>query len=70
MASDRFKRSDAITISILGVVQREQGDHSSQKVLSGILWDMFTGNERYMNIFFRAINVPMFYNLFKGVVRR
>jgi flavin-dependent dehydrogenase len=68
--TDLLKNSQVFTKSMLDVIQKEQGNYKSKKVLSTILWDMFTGNERYRNIFFRAINVPMFYNLLKSVMRR
>jgi len=44
---------------MLRVVKKEQTDAESKKILSSILWDMFTGNERYKNIFRKSFNLPM-----------
>ena len=59
---------------MMGVVKKEQNTPDYSKRLSSILWDMFTGNERYKNIFPRALNPKMSMdlciesgkNLFKG----
>jgi flavin-dependent dehydrogenase len=57
--TDIVKRYKALTKGMLAVVQKEQDDTDNQKVMSSILWDMFTGNERYKNIFMRSMNVRM-----------
>jgi flavin-dependent dehydrogenase len=57
--TDIVKKYKALTKGMLAVVQKEQEDTDNQKVLSSILWDMFTGNERYKNIFIRSMNVRM-----------
>ena len=57
--TDIVKRYKALTKGMLAVVQKEQEDTDNQKVISSILWDMFTGNERYKNIFMRSMNVRM-----------
>ena len=57
--TDIVKRYKALTKGMLAVVQKEQEDTDNQKVMSSILWDMFTGNERYKNIFMRSMNVRM-----------
>lgn len=54
--SDLHKRSARLTKTMLGVVGKEQMDDKNPKRLSSILWDMFTGNERYRNIFYRAFS--------------
>jgi flavin-dependent dehydrogenase len=57
--TDIVKEYKALTKGMLAVVQKEQEDTDNQKVMSSILWDMFTGNERYRNIFMRSMNVRM-----------
>jgi len=57
--TDIVKKYKALTKGMLAVVQKEQEDTDNQKVISSILWDMFTGNERYKNIFMRSMNVRM-----------
>jgi flavin-dependent dehydrogenase len=65
--TDVLKEYRVLTQSMLGVVRKEQDDMNNSRVLSSILWDMFTGNERYKNIFQRAMNVPMFFDLLKNI---
>ncbi|UCG38567.1 MAG: hypothetical protein JSV00_10435 [bacterium] len=51
-----FRKFGFLNAAMLEVVDKEQADPSDgRKILSAILWDMFTGNERYRSIFFRAI---------------
>ena len=57
--TDIVKKYKALTKGMLAVVQKEQEDTDNQKVMSSILWDTFTGNERYKNIFMRSMNVRM-----------
>jgi flavin-dependent dehydrogenase len=67
--TDAFKVHKVLSISMFGVVQKEQLELSSPKILSSVLWDMFTGNELYKDIFRRAINFPLFFDMFKGCLR-
>jgi hypothetical protein len=54
---------------MLEVVQKEQRELKDKKILSSILWDMFTGNERYKNIFPRTLTLKMHVNLSKEFVK-
>jgi flavin-dependent dehydrogenase len=65
--TDVFKRYRPLTKSMLKVVQQEQQDSGDLRRLSSILWDMFTGNERYKDIFRRAVDVPLFVHLLKHI---
>ena len=67
--TDIVKRYKALTKGMLAVVQKEQEDTDNQKVMSSILWDMFTGNERYKNIFMRSMNVRMNLGLMSRVAK-
>jgi len=67
--TDTFKVHKVLNKSMFRVVQKEQLEPSSQKILSSVLWDMFTGNELYRDIFRRAINLPLFFDMFKGCLR-
>jgi flavin-dependent dehydrogenase len=64
--TDIVKKNKSLTKGMLAVVQKEQEDANNQKIMSSILWDMFTGNERYKNIFMKSMNLQM--NL--GLMRR
>jgi len=63
-----------LTRAMLNVVRKEQGSTRNEKILSSILWDMFTGNERYKNVFAKSLklrmHVDMWEGLFKGLIRR
>ena len=65
--TDVFKQNRALTKSMLAVVRQERQEPGSSGRLSSILWDMFTGNERYKNIFLRAVNLPLFAHLMKYI---
>lgn len=70
-----YQHREAFTRMMLGVVRKEQSrDDNNRKVLSSILWDMFTGNERYKNVFFRAfdmgMNLDQIKELTKNLIRR
>jgi len=67
--TDLHKNYKRLTGGMLRVVQKEQGNSQYPKRLSSILWDMFTGNERYKNIFRRAISLPMFYDLCREYIK-
>ena len=67
--TDAFKVHKVLNKSMFRVVQKEQLEPSSPKILSSVLWDMFTGNELYKDIFRRAINFPLFFDMFKGCLR-
>jgi len=68
--TDLHKRYKTLTNGMLRVVRKEQGDPAYPKRLSSMLWDMFTGNERYRNIFFRSLSLPMVYDLCRAYVKR
>ncbi len=55
--TDLVRRYGFLTSAMLDVVQRESRDpDDGRKVLNSILWDMFTGNERYRDIFYKAVS--------------
>jgi len=68
--TDLHKKYEALTKGMLRVVRKEQADPAYPKRLSSMLWDMFTGNERYRNIFFRSLSAPMVYDLVREYFRR
>jgi flavin-dependent dehydrogenase len=57
--TELFKRVPLLTKGMLGVLEKEQADPRNQKILSSILWDMFTGNERFKRIFPRGFSLSM-----------
>jgi flavin-dependent dehydrogenase len=56
--TDIFRKNKLLTQGMLGVVRKEQAGNS-ERVLSSILWNMFTGNERYKNVFPKSFDVRM-----------
>lgn len=72
--TDLYKRNSILCRGMLEVVKKEQNEPNKQKTLSSILWDMFTGNERYKNIFPKALDLIMHLNLWgefaKILIRR
>ncbi|MEE8424018.1 MAG: hypothetical protein V3S49_05705 [Thermodesulfobacteriota bacterium] len=63
--TDLYKNYKILSKGMLAVVKAEQRDSNSHKRLSSILWDMFTGNERYKNVFRTAVSLPMHLDLWK-----
>lgn len=49
-------RSPTLTKTYLRIIGYEQTNQDSQRGLSEIFWDMFTGNKSYSNIFLRSCN--------------
>jgi flavin-dependent dehydrogenase len=67
--TDFFKRYKILTKGMLKVVRLEQEDQYHAKRLSSILWDLFTGNERYKNIFYRTLNFPLQQDLLREITK-
>lgn len=59
LITDRFKNNRLLTESMVDVVRKEQERYVDSRRLSSILWDMFTGNETYRNIFYRGMSAKM-----------
>lgn len=57
--TDVYKTFGILTKAMLAVVREEQADPRNPKRFSTILWNMFTGNERYKNIFRTAVSLPL-----------
>ncbi|MDH4231704.1 MAG: hypothetical protein OEW04_06705 [Nitrospirota bacterium] len=71
----QYRRWKYLTKAMIEVVRKEQRDtDNTEKILSNILWDMFTGNERYKNVFLKSLKVrmhiDMWEGLFKSLLRR
>jgi len=66
--TDMYRKSRILTEAMLNVVGKEQAG-GDRKVLSSILWNMFTGNERYKNIFLKSLDPGMYMNTFSGVLK-
>ncbi len=62
--TDVYRKNAVLTKGMLEVVRKEQENHGA-RILSSILWNMFTGNERYKNIFPKALSLKMHGHLFK-----
>jgi hypothetical protein len=67
--TDIYRKNPLFCKGMLSVVKKEQAEPNSSKVLSSILWDMFTGNERYKNVFKRTLDVRMNIEQVKSMVR-
>ena len=64
--TDIYRKNGVLTKGMLRVVQAEQDRTDGHKVLSSVLWDMFTGNERYKSILPRALSARMHLDLWKA----
>ncbi|UCE78047.1 MAG: hypothetical protein JSV13_05845 [Nitrospiraceae bacterium] len=70
---DIYRKWKYLTKAMIHVVDKEQQSSRDEKILSAMLWDMFTGNERYKNVFMKSLKIrmhaDMWEGLFKGLVR-
>jgi len=64
--TDIFRKNRLLTLGMLEVVRKEQRG-AYHNVLSSILWNMFTGNERYKNVFPKSLDVRMQAHLLKEI---
>ena len=66
-----YRTFTLLTRAMLNVVVKEQKSTRQEKILSSILWDMFTGNERYKSVFWKSakprMHIDMWEGLFKGI---
>jgi flavin-dependent dehydrogenase len=67
--ADFYKNYGLLTRWMLQIVQEEQNDPEDPKRLSSVLWNMFTGNERFKNIFATAISLPVRFGLWRAFAR-
>lgn len=63
LASQVVRKMDFTKRSILRLVSKEQSKEGGKRIMSGILWDTFTGSAPYKDIFRRAFN-PSFISNF------
>ena len=63
--TDVYRKNRILTEGMLRVVRSEQQGPADHRILSSILWNMFTGNERYKNIFPKALDIRMHGNLLR-----
>ncbi|MEF9426995.1 MAG: hypothetical protein L0956_07425 [Candidatus Mariimomonas ferrooxydans] len=64
LTNNAYKNFSLLTESMVNVVKKEQEKRNETfPRLSSILWDTFTGNETYKNIFLRGTNIGMHINL-------
>ncbi len=64
-----YRRIGILTRAMLEVVRKEQNRSDKEKILSSILWDMFTGNERYKNIFFKSLKLRMHIDMWEALIK-
>jgi flavin-dependent dehydrogenase len=64
--TDVYRRHRFLTRGLLGAVRDEQERPPQDRIVSSVLWDMFTGNERYRSIFPRTLSIPMRRHVWKA----
>jgi flavin-dependent dehydrogenase len=64
-----YRSIGLLTSAMVKVVEKEQCGAREDRILSGILWDMFTGNERYKTIFAQSLKVKMHRDMWGGVFK-
>jgi len=69
--TDLVRKYKFLTSAMVRVVKRESENHKDEeKILSSILWDMFTGNERYKEVFKRAIRPELIVKMTTSTIRQ
>jgi flavin-dependent dehydrogenase len=69
MVIDMYRKWKILTKAMLAVVDKEQQSSRDDKILSSILWDMFTGNERYKNVFLKSLKIQMHIDMWEGLFK-
>ncbi len=64
-----YRKVGLLTKTMLKVVEKEQGGGRTEKTMSHILWDMFTGNEKYKKIFSQTFKVRMQIDMVEGLLQ-
>jgi hypothetical protein len=62
-----YRKYGLLTSSLLRVIEKEQHDSDGSRTLSSILWDMFTGNERYKQVFLKSLTPSMHIDMWEGL---
>ncbi len=63
LITDIYRKNGILTKALVETVRKEQAGPNAGKPLSSMLWDMFTGNERYKRILPKALSPKMHINL-------
>lgn len=69
MITDVYRKNGLLTKALIETVRKEQGGPDDFKPLSSMLWDMFTGNERYKKILPKALSAKMHINLWSQLAK-
>jgi len=69
MITDIYRKNGILTKGLIETVRVEQNSGDEFKPLSGMLWDMFTGNERYKRILPKALSLKMHLNLWEQLAK-
>jgi len=69
MITDIYRKNGILTKGLIETVRMEQNSGDAFKPLSGMLWDMFTGNERYKRILPKALSLRMHLNLWEQLAK-
>jgi hypothetical protein len=67
--TDFYREKGFLTRGMLEMLRSEQSSSNDYKILSSILWGLFTGNERYKNLFGSTMKLPFQFNTWKSYAR-
>jgi flavin-dependent dehydrogenase len=67
--SGLFKKFRFTRKIMLRIVTGEQTEVNSKRLLSTVLWDMFTGSAPYKDIFYRTLKPTFLWNLLRNTIR-
>ena len=69
MITDIYRKTGILTKGLIETVRKEQHGADDFRPLSNMLWDMFTGNERYKRILPKALSLKMHINLWSQLAK-
>lgn len=69
MITDIYRKNGILTKGLIETIRTEQHSDDIFKPLSGMMWDMFTGNERYKRILPKALSLKMHLNLWEQLAK-
>ncbi len=69
MVTDLYRKSRIMTQGMVNVIQQEQEKNDGKKLMSSIIWDMFTGNKKYKNVVLSAFNMRLHLDLWREFLK-
>jgi len=68
LVTDIYRRNKVLLKGMLSVIQNEQGRAGGKKLMSSMIWDMFTGNKKFKEVVLSAFDCRLLLGLCKHCI--